>query len=178
MHAVVVESLEEYLSGTLKPENRRDVEAHLSICEPCRQEVAGMREISGLFSAMAPDEVIEPSPGFCARVMQEVEARKPVPTFAGLFGLGIGGVMTLLPMAWADYFGRESYGAIRGVALSLQVLAQAAGPLASGLLRDASGKTALDFARPPAPEVGARQGPADPGRTATVEILAAAAPKS
>jgi OFA family oxalate/formate antiporter-like MFS transporter len=59
--------------------------------------------------------------------------------FAGLFGLGIGGVMTLLPMAWADYFGRESYGAIRGVALSLQVLAQAAGPLASGVLRDASG---------------------------------------
>jgi OFA family oxalate/formate antiporter-like MFS transporter len=59
--------------------------------------------------------------------------------FAGLFGLGIGGVMTLLPMAWADYFGRESYGAIRGVALSLQVLAQAAGPLVSGALRDLTG---------------------------------------
>ena len=59
--------------------------------------------------------------------------------FAGLFGLGIGGIMTLLPMAWADYFGRESYGAIRGVALSLQVVAQAAGPLASGVLRDTSG---------------------------------------
>jgi MFS family permease len=58
---------------------------------------------------------------------------------AGLFGLGIGGVMTLLPMAWADYFGRESYGAIRGVALSLQVVAQAAGPLVSGMLRDWSG---------------------------------------
>jgi len=54
----------------------------------------------------------------------------------GLFGLGIGGVMTLLPVAWADYFGRESFGAIRGVALSLQVLAQAAGPLVSGALRD------------------------------------------
>jgi cyanate permease len=59
--------------------------------------------------------------------------------FAGLFGLGIGGVMTLLPMAWADYFGRESYGAIRSVALSLQVMAQAVGPIASGLLRDTSG---------------------------------------
>ena len=58
---------------------------------------------------------------------------------AGLFGLGIGGVLTLLPVAWADYFGRESYGAIRGVALSLQVLAQAAGPLLSGMLRDRSG---------------------------------------
>lgn len=58
---------------------------------------------------------------------------------AGLFGMGIGGIMMLLPMAWADYFGRESYGAIRGVALSMQVLAQAAGPLGSGMLRDWSG---------------------------------------
>lgn len=58
---------------------------------------------------------------------------------AGLFGLGIGGIMTLLPMAWADYFGRESYGAIRGIALSMQVLAQAVGPLLSGALRDWSG---------------------------------------
>ena len=57
----------------------------------------------------------------------------------GLFGLGLGGVLTLLPMVWADYFGRESYGAIRGVALSLQVLAQATGPLMSGVLRDWSG---------------------------------------
>ncbi|HTG25579.1 MAG TPA: MFS transporter, partial [Reyranella sp.] len=37
---------------------------------------------------------------------------------AGVFGLGIGAIMTLLPVAWADYFGRESYGAIRGVVLS------------------------------------------------------------
>jgi MFS family permease len=58
---------------------------------------------------------------------------------AGLFGLGIGGILTLLPVAWADYFGRESYGAIRGVALSLQVLAQATGPVLSGVLRDWSG---------------------------------------
>jgi OFA family oxalate/formate antiporter-like MFS transporter len=58
---------------------------------------------------------------------------------AGVFGLGLGGIMTLLPVAWADYFGRESYGAIRGVVLSLQVMAQAVGPLLSGALRDWSG---------------------------------------
>jgi MFS transporter, OFA family, oxalate/formate antiporter len=58
---------------------------------------------------------------------------------ASLFGLGIGGVLTLLPLAWADYFGRANFGAIRGLALSAQVLAQAAGPLLSGLLRDLRG---------------------------------------
>jgi len=64
---------------------------------------------------------------------------------AGIFGLGIGGVLTVLPLAWAEYFGRRSYGAIRGVALSLQVLAQAAGPVVSGLLRDISGTYTLSL---------------------------------
>lgn len=58
---------------------------------------------------------------------------------AGIFGFGIGGVLTLLPVAWADYFGRANFGAIRGVALSAQVLAQAAGPLIAGVLRDLTG---------------------------------------
>jgi sugar phosphate permease len=58
---------------------------------------------------------------------------------AALFGLGIGAMLTLLPIAWADYFGRANYGAIRGLALSAQVLAQAAGPLFSGLLHDWTG---------------------------------------
>jgi sugar phosphate permease len=52
------------------------------------------------------------------------------------FGAGIGGVMTVLPLAWADYFGRASFGAIRGAALTVQVTAQASGPLLSGALRD------------------------------------------
>ena len=42
-------------------------------------------------------------------------------------------------VAWADYFGRANFGAIRGVALSAQVLAQAAGPLIAGVLRDLTG---------------------------------------
>jgi sugar phosphate permease len=58
---------------------------------------------------------------------------------AALFGFGIGGLLTLLPLAWADYFGRANFAAIRGVALSAQVLAQAAGPLLSGALHDWTG---------------------------------------
>jgi len=56
-----------------------------------------------------------------------------------LFGFGIGGLLTLLPLAWADYFGRANFAAIRGIALSAQVLAQAAGPLLSGALHDGTG---------------------------------------
>jgi OFA family oxalate/formate antiporter-like MFS transporter len=65
---------------------------------------------------------------------------------AALFGLGIGGLLTMLPIAWAEYFGRRSFGAIRGVALTVQVAAQAAGPVLSGALRDASGDYALSLA--------------------------------
>jgi sugar phosphate permease len=66
---------------------------------------------------------------------------------AALFGLGIGAMLTLLPIAWADYFGRANYAAIRGLALSAQVLAQAAGPLLSGALHDWTGSytRALEF---------------------------------
>lgn len=56
-----------------------------------------------------------------------------------MFGIGIGGVLTVLPIAWADYFGRRSFGAIRGIALTVQVMAQASGPLLSGVLRDTTG---------------------------------------
>ena len=58
---------------------------------------------------------------------------------AALFGFGIGGVLTLLPIAWADYFGRAHFAAIRGIVLSVQVIAQATGPLVSGALHDWTG---------------------------------------
>ena len=64
---------------------------------------------------------------------------------AALFGFGVGGILTLLPIAWADYFGRASFGAIRGVALSAQVIAQAVGPMVSGVLRDATGSYQLSL---------------------------------
>lgn len=61
------------------------------------------------------------------------------------FGCGVGGLLTMLPIAWADYFGRRSFGAIRGLALTVQVLAQAAGPLLSGVLRDRTGSYNLSL---------------------------------
>jgi sugar phosphate permease len=58
---------------------------------------------------------------------------------ASMFGFAIGAILTLLPVAWADYFGRSHFGAIRGIALPAQVLAQATGPLLSGALHDVTG---------------------------------------
>jgi len=87
MHAVVMESLEEYLSGTLTPAALAEIEAHLSACETCRQEVDGMLEVSQMFEVFRPAEPVAPPPGFYAKVMREVGERHAVPSFAGLFAL-------------------------------------------------------------------------------------------
>ncbi|MCY4222918.1 MAG: MFS transporter [Thiotrichales bacterium] len=61
---------------------------------------------------------------------------------AGLFGAGIGGILTMIPVAWANYFGRAHFGAIRGITLPAQVGGQAVGPLAAGVLHDLTGSYA------------------------------------
>lgn len=72
-------------------------------------------------------------------VMLEVNSVAEGYYAALLFGSGIGGVLTLVPVAFAEYFGRLSYGAIRGLALPVQVVGQAAGPILAGILHDLGG---------------------------------------
>ena len=86
MHPVIVESLEEYLSGNLLPASLREFEAHLNTCPECRDEVRGMQEVSSLFGTLRPAEIIMPSAGFAARVMRQVAA-EPVASFFSLFAL-------------------------------------------------------------------------------------------
>jgi MFS transporter, OFA family, oxalate/formate antiporter len=80
----------------------------------------------------------------CAAMLAMLRIATPADGYlaAAIFGAGVGGLMTLVPIAWADYFGRRSYGAIRGVALTGQVLGQACGPVLSGVLRDHTGSYA------------------------------------
>jgi MFS transporter, OFA family, oxalate/formate antiporter len=70
----------------------------------------------------------------CAAMLAMLRITTPADGYlaAAIFGAAVGGLMTLLPIAWADYFGRSSYGAVRGTALTVQVLGQACGPVLSG----------------------------------------------
>ena len=65
--------------------------------------------------------------------------------FGGLFGMGVGGLHTLLRLAWADYYGRVHLGAIRGLTLPAQIGGQAIGPVVSGYMFDASGGYFMPF---------------------------------
>jgi anti-sigma factor RsiW len=91
MHAVVMQNLEEFLAGTLEPAQLREVDAHLSTCNACREEVRGMQELTGLFGVLRADaaETWTAMPGFSAKVMREVGQRKPVPAFASFFALNL-----------------------------------------------------------------------------------------
>ncbi|HTS48492.1 MAG TPA: zf-HC2 domain-containing protein [Bryobacteraceae bacterium] len=95
MHAVVMESLEDYLSGLLEPAEQRSLEAHLAGCSSCRQELQGMQSVSNLFSTLRPpaaagEEEWAPAAGFYAGVIQEVGSRQSAQSFAGFFRLDFG----------------------------------------------------------------------------------------
>jgi len=86
MHQVIVERLEEYLSGVLTPAAQRDFNAHLETCAECSREVNGMMEMSGLFETLRPAVEIAAPVGFYARVMSQV-SKPQAPTFWSLFSL-------------------------------------------------------------------------------------------
>jgi MFS family permease len=58
---------------------------------------------------------------------------------AATIGAGVGGLHLLLRLAWADYYGRQHLGTIRGLTLPVQIGGQAVGPVTAGLVYDATG---------------------------------------
>ena len=51
-------------------------------------------------------------------------------------GFGVGGLHLLIRLVWADYYGRENLGTIRGLTMSVQVGGQALGPVIAGFMFD------------------------------------------
>jgi anti-sigma factor RsiW len=84
-----MDSLEQYLDGSMETAALREFKAHLSECAACREEVAEMHQISQWMVALKPVEQLEPAPNFYARVMAHVGGQKPMPTFASLFALDL-----------------------------------------------------------------------------------------
>ena len=59
--------------------------------------------------------------------------------FGLTYGVAIGAWTVTSRMLFANYFGRQHFGSIRGFAMRLMVLANPAGPLLAGLIRDRTG---------------------------------------
>jgi len=86
MHQVILDRLEEYLSGC---PGSREFTAHLETCEKCRTEVREMQALSGTLAAFRAPEELAPPAGFYARVSERVDAQRRR-SFWGLFSLDPG----------------------------------------------------------------------------------------
>ena len=85
MHRLIQDHLEEVLRETDGERVSHPVAAHLSSCEECREEVAAMRLHAAMLRALrAPQSTSSlndenaPRPGFYARVMERIEAQRPI----------------------------------------------------------------------------------------------------
>ena len=69
------ESLSAFLDGTLAPDERREVAAHLEGCPECRRELAGLEQTVALLRRVEPARA---PVGFVDRVL---EAARPRPGY-------------------------------------------------------------------------------------------------
>ncbi len=65
--------------------------------------------------------------------------------YSAVFGFGVGGLLSVPPVAYADYYGRRSLGAIRGVTEPLTSFGQAIGAVLAGVIYDITESYALAF---------------------------------
>lgn len=84
MHEPVVDGLEEYLAGTLAGRRLTEFEQHLAGCGECRRLLSALPAQQALLGALRPPRPVSPAPGFYARVMERIEARRASSIWAAL----------------------------------------------------------------------------------------------
>ena len=143
MHAVVMDSLEEYLAGSLEPADERAIETHLIACDTCREQVRGMQNVSQLFGSLRSEELFESSPAFLANVMREVGGRWAVRSFPGFLGLDLAfgrrlvfASLVTLAVLGGYLVSHESNGLISGVSPEALLAQQDSPTFSSGPAQD------------------------------------------
>ena len=77
--------------------------------------------------------------GITALLFLQVNSTTSAFIVAIIFGIGLGGLLVIPPVAMAHYFGRQSLGAIRGITEPFVSGGQAIGAIAAGVIFDISG---------------------------------------
>lgn len=108
MHRLIQDHLEEVLAES-NGEDRGARAAHLAECSECREEIAVLREHATMLRALRPpktasDELLVPRPGFYARVMERIEAQRPIDIWQLFFDSAFGRRIAIVSMAMALLF--------------------------------------------------------------------------
>ena len=83
--------------------------------------------------------------GISSALFVIADSRIEILVYAVLFGFGVGGLLSVPPVGYADYYGRRSLGVIRGVTEPLTTFGQAIGAVVSGLIFDLTDSYQLAF---------------------------------
>ena len=104
MHRLIQDHLEEVLRETERVETS-PASAHLAVCNECREEVEAMRlHASALRALRANDDTLAPRPGFYARVMERIEAQRPIDIWELFFNSAFARRIAMASIAMAVLF--------------------------------------------------------------------------
>lgn len=84
MHRLIWERLEELLGEAPPSAVGSEVRAHLAACADCQELLEAFREQSRLLRVLRGPEGVSPAPGFYARVMQRIDARRSASVWSAL----------------------------------------------------------------------------------------------
>jgi anti-sigma-K factor RskA len=109
MHRLIQDHLEEVLRETERvetsPASAHLAVCHLAVCNECREEVDAMRlQASALRALRANDDTLAPRPGFYARVMERIEAQRPIDIWQLFFDSAFARRIAMASMAMAVLF--------------------------------------------------------------------------
>src|ERR1700722_14937430 len=104
MHRIIQDHLEEVLAES-NPQELTLSAAHLAECGECREEVSALRSQAAMLRTLrANDDTLAPRPGFYARVMERIEAQRPIDIWQLFFDSSFGRRVAIASMALAVLF--------------------------------------------------------------------------
>jgi hypothetical protein len=107
MHRLIQDHLEEVLAES-NPQQLTPAAAHLAECGECREEISGLRAHAAMLRTLrVNDDTLAPRPGFYARVMERIEAQRPIDIwqlfFDSVFGRRIAVASVALALLFSLY---------------------------------------------------------------------------
>jgi hypothetical protein len=100
MHRIIQDHLEEVLA-----ESNPAAAVHLAECGECREEVSALRTHAAMLRTLrVNDENLAPRPGFYARVMERIEAQRPIDIWQLFFDSDFGRRIAVASVALALLF--------------------------------------------------------------------------
>lgn len=96
MHRQMRDRIESVLGGSMDESSHQ----HLEDCRECSREASAMRKQAALLRTLRPPTEVEPRPGFYARVMERIEAQRPISIWNLFFESAMGRGLAMASMAF------------------------------------------------------------------------------